>query len=134
VVATRADEEGGGEDQVVGSGAERADAVPELARGLAALEPDDLAEGSLLLPLGLSLWLRRAGAGLEEAPALLLGVRRAVLAASALDRSTEPVPLLAGEPRTVVLHLAVYLDGLITRAAASIGATRDEIVGRALPD
>ena len=104
--------------------------APEIARGIAVLEPEDLASGSLMLPLSLSLWLRRSGAGLREARLAMLEVRRSLLAASPLDAQREPVPLLAGDDRTVVLHLAIYLDGLVHRASAAAGLTRRQIVER----
>jgi len=109
-----------------------AEFTPEMARGIARLEPGDLFDGGLMLPLGLSVWLRRTGTGLHQARGLMLAVRRALLEVSGLDRVTEPVPLLAGDERTVVLHLAVYLDGLVSRAARATHATRTEVVERAL--
>jgi hypothetical protein len=106
--------------------------APEIARGIAVLHPGDLAPESLMLPLSVSLLLRRARSDLRSARAAMLEVRRAVIEASALDRATEPVPLLAGDERTVVLHLGIYLDGLIDRAAAAGGLTRSAIVEHAL--
>ncbi|HMD46979.1 MAG TPA: hypothetical protein VKG43_12505 [Acidimicrobiales bacterium] len=114
------------------NGTAQAAFVPALARGLAALEPSDLADGNLSLPLGLSLWMRRSGTDLVGARQMMLVVRGALLAASGLDRATEPTPLLAGDERTVVLHLAVYLEGLVARAARAAGESRRAVVEAAL--
>lgn len=103
-----------------------------LARGLASLRPEDLAEGNLTLELGLSLWLRRSGASLGEAVDAMLAVRQALVRAGDLDAGTEPVPLLAGDTRRSALGLAVYIDGLVTRAAASAGLGRAAVVEQAL--
>ena len=73
----------------------------------------------LTLPLSVSVWLHDAGADLGGARAALLDLRGALLAGSGLDARSEPVPLQAGDERTVVLHLAVYLHGLVVRAATA---------------
>src|SRR6202035_468276 len=39
----------------------------EAMLGLADLEPEDLTHGNLTVPLGLSLWMRRGGIGVEDA-------------------------------------------------------------------
>jgi hypothetical protein len=106
--------------------------MPLMARGLAILEAEDLTEGNLTLELGLSLWMRRTDSSLKDMKAALLRMRSALLEAAVMDREHEPIPLLAGDDRTAVLGLAVYLKGLVTRAAITIGATRREIVEEAL--
>jgi len=108
------------------------DFAPVAARGIAVLAPEDLTRGNLTLELGLSLWMHRSGTGLAGVRAGLLGVRAALLEASGLEQATEPVPLLAGEPRTAVLSLAIYLDGLVERAARRAGLSRTEMVEAAL--
>jgi hypothetical protein len=101
-------------------------------RGLAALEVDDLREGNLSLVFSLSAWLRTSGAGIGEALSALLDLRSALLEVAALDRASEPIPLIAGEPRTALLSLATYLHGLIVRAARISGAGSEAVVERAL--
>ena len=105
--------------------------VPCIARGLVELGPEDLGAGSLVLPLSVSLWLRRAGADLPGGGATL-ALRAALLQAAGMDVASEPVPLLAGDDRTIVLHLAVYLLGLLDRAVSACGDDADAVVDRAL--
>lgn len=104
----------------------------ELARGIATLGPEDLRPGTLTLPLSVSLWLRRSGADLLTARRAMLAVRGALVESAGMDLGREPVPLLAGDDRTVVLHLTVYLHGLVDRAALARRTTRRRIVERAL--
>ncbi len=106
--------------------------TPLMARGLACLEPEDLLEGNLTLALGISAWLRRSGADLTDAVQAMLDIRDALVEVGGLDARTEPVPLLAGEARTAVLSLAIYLDGLVRRSAAVSGVSRSAVVERAL--
>lgn len=103
-----------------------------LARGLVAMDHEDLAEGNLSLELGLTLWMSRSGTGVLALRSTLMALRRALLSASALDEDTEPVPLLAGDERTVVLHLAIYLHGLLDRAARSVPSTASSVAEEAL--
>ncbi len=91
-----------------------------LARGLVTLDDEDLEEGNLTLELGVTLWMTRAGARhLGAVRAALFELRWALLRASELSDQEEPIPLMAGDERTAVLALAVYLRGLLHRAAAS---------------
>lgn len=108
------------------------DFTPVAARGIAVLAPEDLTRGNLTIELGLSLWMHRTGTDLRGVRNELLGLRHALLAASGLDIESEPVPLLAGDLRTGVLGLAVYLDGLIDRAARHAQLGRPEVVEKAL--
>jgi hypothetical protein len=94
----------------------------ELALGLARLEEDDLADGSLVLALSVSTWLRSAGIGISRARPAMFALRRSLIATTALDGASEPVPLAAGDPVTAVLGLARYLWEMINRAAG-VGAT-----------
>jgi hypothetical protein len=106
--------------------------APLAARGIAGLVPEDLTRGNLTLELGLSLWMHRTGTDLAEVTSALLAVRDALLGAAGLDRTSEPVPLLAGDAKTAALALAIYLDGLIDRAARRAETTRDAVVDAAL--
>jgi hypothetical protein len=101
--------------------------MAEVARGLAVLTPVDLSAGCLTLPFGLSAWMKRSGVDLPGAVEALLSLRSAIIIASGLDQHCEPVPLVARDGRTAALSLATYLDGLIDRAAASLGTTRQEL-------
>ena len=103
----------------------------EAAHGLAELDPEDLAPGNLTLPLGLSVWMRRGQVGLDDARRALCALRRALLEASGLDERTEPVPLVVADPVAATISLALYLDGLLSRAAASASVSRTELAGRA---
>jgi hypothetical protein len=105
--------------------------VTEAAHGLATLEREDLAPGNLTVALGLSLWMRRAGIGSRRARSALLALRHALLEASGLDERTEPVPLVVADPGAAAISLAVYLDGLLRRAAATTHTARTEMAERA---
>jgi hypothetical protein len=106
--------------------------APLLARGLAILELEDLTEGNLTLELGLSLWMRRTNSDLYAVLEALMALRDVLLEASGMDRRTEPVPLLAGDCRTAVLGLAIYIRGLVMRAANATSSSRREVVEEAL--
>jgi hypothetical protein len=100
--------------------------------GLASLSLEDLAESNLCLLFALSAWLHMADAGIGEACSSLLALRRALLEAVDLDTLQEPVPLLAGEPGTALSGLAIYLRGLMSRAAHQAGMPPEEVVEEAL--
>jgi len=115
---------------------ERQDAAREFAfqagLGLAELVPTDLVGGNLTLVFALSAWLRMSGMEPLGACSSLLALRRALVEASGLDQATEPVPLLAGDPRSALLNLSVYLHGLICRAASCAGSPTVTVVQEAL--
>ena len=102
----------------------------EAVHGLAELGPDDLGHGNLTLPLGVSVWMRRGKVGLDQARAAMFGLRRAVLVVSGLDDRTEPVPLVVADPVAATISLAVYLEGLLERAATTLGVSRRELAER----
>jgi len=106
--------------------------VQEAMLGLADLEPEDLAHGNLTVPLGLSVWMRRGRIRVETARDAMLELRAAVLSASGLDERTEPVPLLLADPVAATISLAVYMDGLLQRAARMQATSREDIAQRAL--
>jgi len=106
--------------------------VHEAMLGLADLEPEDLSHGNLTVPLGLSLWMRRGRIGVETARDAMLELRAAVLRASGLDERTEPVPLLLADPVAATISLALYMDGLLQRAARTNATSRAEMARRAL--
>lgn len=103
-----------------------------LARGLVALDREDLEEGNLTLELGVTLWMSRAGAGLGAVRATLVELRGALVAASGLDARSEPVPLGAADDRLEVRTLAVYLHHLLERAANRRRCSRAEMAEGAL--
>jgi hypothetical protein len=104
----------------------------EALHGLAVLGPEDHAAGNLSLPLGLSLWMRRGGLDVHGARHALLGLRAALLDAAGLDARTEPIPLQVADPVAAAISVAVYVDGLLTRAAGSVGTTRVDMAERAV--
>jgi hypothetical protein len=104
----------------------------EAMLGLADLGPEDLAHGNLTIPLGLSLWMRRGRIRVETARDAMLELRAALLRASGLDERTEPVPLLVVDPVAATISLAVYMDGLLQRAARATERSRVDIATRAL--
>jgi len=106
--------------------------VHEAMLGLADLEPEDLGHGNLTVPLGLSLWMRRGRVRVETARDAMLELRAAVLRASELDERTEPVPLLLADPVAATISLALYMDGLLQRAARANATSRAEMARRAL--
>jgi hypothetical protein len=103
-----------------------------MTRGIATLIPDDLCTGNLGLELGLSLWMRRADLAVADACSILLTVRDALVATSELDPDHEPIPLLAGDDRTATLGLAIYLHGLVDRAACHTGRSRNAVAEEAV--
>jgi hypothetical protein len=104
----------------------------EAMLGLAVLEPDDLTPGNLTVRLGLSLWMRRGRIRVETARDAMLELRGALLEASGLDARTEPVPLLLADPVAAIISLALYLEGLLQRAARMTATSRVEVATRAL--
>ena len=104
----------------------------EAILGLADLEPQDLEHGNLSVPLGLSLWMRRGRIRVETARDAMLELRAALLRVSGLDERTEPVPLLVADPAAATISLAVYMDGLLQRAARMASTSRVDIATRAL--
>ncbi len=100
--------------------------------GLAALEAEDRTPGNLSLPLGMSLWMRRGGVGVLGARAALLALRGALLEASGLDARSEPVPLVVADPSAATISLALYLDGLLERAASTARMSRQDMAERAV--
>ncbi|MGA2520713.1 MAG: hypothetical protein ABSG81_07850 [Acidimicrobiales bacterium] len=106
--------------------------VREALFGLATLDAEDRTPDNLSLPLGLSLWMRRGGVGVMGARAALLALRGALLEASGIDARREPVPLVVADPSTAAISLALYLDGLLERAAATRGVSREDMAERAV--
>lgn len=104
----------------------------EAMLGLADLESEDLARGNLTVPLGLSLWMRRGRIRIETARDAMLQLRTALLRVSGLDEHTEPVPLLVADPVAATISLAVYMDGLLQRAARMSATSRVDMATRAL--
>ena len=90
-----------------------------LAHGVADFEAEDLAHGALTLSFGLSAWMRRTSVGIDEAWTGVHMLRGALLEVAGLDRRSEPVPLRAGDTKTSLVSMTVYLDGLLERAASA---------------
>jgi hypothetical protein len=83
------------------------------------------------LPLALSVCMERKDAGTEGLISAMQSLRRAMLAVSGLDPRSEPVPLVAGDPRTAALGLAEYLRGLLGRAARACAVAPDAVASAA---
>lgn len=100
---------------------EDGDTAREFARhaglGLAGYDASDLAGGNLTLVFALSAWIRSSGIGALTACSSLLRLRSALLDVSGLDSAIEPVPLLAGDVRSALIGLSIYVHSLISRAA-----------------
>ncbi len=103
----------------------------EVAAALAGATDDVLSSAPLMLPLALSVCMERHDAGTEGLISAMLSLRRAVLAVSGLDSRSEPVPLVAGDPRTAALGLAEYTRGLLVRAARACAAAPDDVASAA---
>jgi hypothetical protein len=86
------------------------------ARAIAGLLPEDRSEGCLTLPLLMSASIASSGVDLRQACDGILALRSSILAASAVDPASEPIPL----------------DGLVSRAARAVASARHEVVERAL--
>ncbi len=97
--------------------------VHDVLFGLADLDEVGRGANSLVLPLGLSIWLRRSWMHETEACQSLRALRHTLLGISALDAPTEPVPIGTADPRTAVVNLAAYLHDLLGRAARSLGTS-----------
>jgi hypothetical protein len=86
----------------------------------------------LSFELGLSFWIARSGASLDDARSTMMAMREVLVRESGIDMVTEPTPLRWIDPRLDVLNLAAYLRGLIGRAAANAGRQPVAMVERAL--
>ena len=87
---------------------------------------------SLSLSFGLSAWMKRFGLGLDETVDTILSLRTALLSVSGLDAASEPVPLRVADRVILVLNLAVYLEGLLGRAARALGVSPGEAADAAV--
>ena len=103
-----------------------ADFACEVLRFLAQLSDDGPLGISLSLPFGLSASMKRHGLGLDETISAILSLRRDLLSLPGIDAASEPVPLRVPDRVMFVLNLAVYLDGLLGRAAKALGVSRGE--------
>jgi len=103
-----------------------ADFACEVLRFLAQLSDDGPLGISLSLPFGLSASMKRHGLGLDETISAILSLRRDLLLLPGIDAASEPVPLRVPDRVMFVLNLAVYLDGLLGRAAKALGVSRGE--------
>jgi hypothetical protein len=110
----------------VETAARGADFAAEVLRFLAQLSEEGPLGVSLSLPFGLSASMKRHGLGLDETIGAVLSLRRGLLSIPGLDAASEPVPLRVPDRVMFVLNLAVYLDGLLGRAAQVLGVSRGE--------
>jgi hypothetical protein len=108
------------------------DFARKVLRGVSAIEPPRPGETDLCLELGLSLWMRQTGTGMDDAGPAMLAMRSALLNASGLDQGTEPIPLCGVDPRLDVLNLGSYLRRLMAHATAWAQCDAAVMVERAL--
>jgi len=94
----------------------------------------DAADSETALELGLSIWMRRAGADLGSLRTTLIQLRQALLTVADLDRASEPLPFVGVSVRRDVLSLASYLGGLLERVAVSTGTRTGEVVERVIQE
>ncbi len=104
----------------------------DVVRCIVRLSQEGPPAGSLSVPFGLTAWMVRHGASVDDAIDAVLRLRSAVLAVAELDTASEPVPLRVADPATFVLNLTVYLDGLVCRAAKALGVSPGEAADAAL--
>lgn len=104
----------------------------ELLHCIAQLCAGGPLEGSLGLCFGLSAWMKRYGVGLDETVEVILRLRSALVSVSGLDEASEPVPLRVTDRAVFVLNLAVYVEGLLRRAAGVLGITPREAADAAV--
>ncbi len=108
------------------------DFAREVLRCIARLPGEGQVTASLSLCFGLSAWMKRFGLGLDETVNTILNLRTALLSVSGLDAASEPVPLRVADRVMFVLNLAVYLDGLLGRAARVLGVSPGEAADAAV--
>lgn len=104
----------------------------EAALGLAEFTSEDLAAGNLTLVFALSAWLRTSRIGVVHACSSLLALRVALLEVSGLEKASEPIPLLAGDPKSSLTTLAFCVHGLVHRAVAHTERTAEVLVEEAI--
>ena len=108
------------------------DFASEVLHCVARLSGGGQVAASLSLSFGLSAWMKRFGLGLDETVDTILSLRTALLSVSGLDTASEPVPLRVADRVIFVLNLAVYLDGLLGRAARALGVSPGEAADAAV--
>ena len=108
------------------------DFASEVLHCIARLSGTGQVPASLSLCFGLSAWMKRFGLGLDETVTTILSLRKALLSVSGLDAASEPVPLRVADRVMFVLNLAVYLDGLLARAARALGVSPGEAADAAV--
>ena len=108
------------------------DFASEVLHCVARLSGGGQVAASLSLSFGLSAWMKRFGLGLDETVDTILSLRTALLSVSGLDTASEPVPLRVADRVILVLNLAVYLEGLLGRAARALGVSPGEAADAAM--
>jgi hypothetical protein len=100
---------------------------PAALRGLAEIGRVDIGSGDLSVELGLSVWLQWSGSSHDEARTTLLALREQILSACALDRASEPTPMVGRSAKLDLVMLAGYLGDLLRRAAHTARCTPAEL-------
>jgi hypothetical protein len=91
-----------------------------------------MTQADLALELGLSAHLQMNGTEVADAISQMWAIRQAILEASDIDPSIEPIPFSGRSDRLSLLNLTLYLGNLVARAAALHDCDPDTIVARAL--
>jgi hypothetical protein len=117
---------------VIETGSIGIDFASEVLHCVARLSGGGQVAASLSLSFGLSAWMKRFGLGLDETVDTILSLRTALLSVSGLDTASEPVPLRVADRVIFVLNLAVYLEGLLGRAARALGVSPGEAADAAV--
>lgn len=116
--------------------AEKSTRATEFARavalGVGDLLLDDLDPASVARLFGLSGWMLKDSVTREEAYEGLAALRHSLLEVSGLDQRLEPVPLRTGDPKASLRIMAIYLDGLVSRAAGALDQAREQVLAAAV--
>ena len=105
---------------------------PAVLRSLPALVPAGMTQADLALELGLSAHLQMGDIEVSDAIAQMWAVRQAILEASDMDASNEPIPFGGRCERLDLLNMVIYLGNLVERAATLNDCDPDAIVARAM--
>ena len=113
---------------------EAADALPvaaEVANALAEASGNPPVAAPLALPLALSVCMERHGVDADRLVDTMRALRVALLRVAGMDRTTEPVPAAAGDPRAAALAMADYLVDLLRRAVRASGTSPGDVASAA---
>lgn len=105
-----------------------AEFAPMVVRGLPDLVPAQGSNSQLALRFALSAWIRQSKLELPDALRVFTALRTAVLEVGELDAASEPIPFCGRSPEADILLWAVYMGGMLHRAARAGALDLDEVV------